>query len=378
MYAIIIIPVLLVGGTEMQTLQQIRVLVDGGYRVTLCCFYEYDERMRAEMEKTGATVVFFGENPSSGLWSLLQHLVIFFWQERPDIVHVQYIAPGFIPVLAARLAGVRTVFATVHQPGRTYGWKAHLLLRTASRLCTAFFCNSLAVEQSWFGDAAPFDRQRITSRRHWTIYNAVNVEKIASLAASDDRSSLHSQLGLGAGPVIGCVGRLRHEKGQAVLLDSMSVVIREFPVATLLMVGDGPDRTRLEQRAKNLGIANNVIWLGAKDTDDVFRLLGVMDVVVVPSKYEGFGLVAAEAMAASVPVVATCVDGLKEVVEDGISGYLVAFGDSKGLATKIVEFLRDPDKARRFGRSGNLRVKEYYSYEKYKNRILSLYSSYIK
>lgn len=370
---VVTLPVLLVGGTEMQTLHQVRVLADAGYRVTVCCFYQCDEGMRAEMEKAGARVVLLGEERASGYWSLLRRLVAFFRQERPDIVHVQYMAPGFIPVLAARLAGVRTVFATVHQPGRPYGRKAHLLLRTAARLCTAFFCNSRAVEESWFGDSALIDPARLSTRRHWTIHNAVDVEKIAAHAAAADVAALRSEFSLGAGPVVGCVGRLRHEKGQALLLEAFAEAVKQHSDVRLLMVGDGPDLGSLEMFSKSLGIAEKVIWLGARPSEAVFRLYGVMDILAVPSQFEGFGLTAAEAMSAGLPVAATHVDGLAEVVVDGETGLLVSPGDSAAFADALAKLLKEPDVARAMGRRGLERVQRTFSMQRYAHATLAAY-----
>jgi len=149
---VVTIPVLLVGGTEVQTLNLVRTLVDCGYRVTACCYYDHEASMVASMEDAGAKVVLMNLDRAAGLWHLLGKLRQFFCEERPDIVHVQYIAPGLIPILAARLAMVPTVFATAHQPGRTYGWKAKLLLRSAARLCTSFF--------QFYGGGAFLVRQR--------------------------------------------------------------------------------------------------------------------------------------------------------------------------------------------------------------------------
>lgn len=372
MRIVVTLPVLLLGGTEVQTLQQVRVLVGAGYRVTVCCFYEHDEGMRAEMAKAGARVVLLGADWSSGLWPLLRRLVAFFWHERPDIVHVQYMAPGFMPVIAARLAGVRTVFATVHQPGRPYGRKAHLLLRIAARLCTAFFCNSQAVEKSWFGDSSLFDPAKACTRRHWTIHNAVDVEKIAAIAAPADAPALRREFCLGAGPLIGCVGRLRHEKGQALLLEAFAEMARQH-AATLLLVGDGPDREVLECQARRLDVSGRVRFMGRCEPEEVFRLLAVMDVVVVPSLFEGFGLAAVEAMAAGRPVVATAVDGLAEVVEDGVSGFLIPVGDASALAVALCDLLHYPVKGLEMGRQGQERVIRNYSMQIYSNTLLQAY-----
>ncbi len=370
---VVTLPVLLVGGTEMQTLQQVSVLVQGDYAVTLVCFYEYDETMRARMAAIGANVVLLGMQRSQGLIALLRRLISLFRRERPDIVHVQYIAPGFIPVLAARLARVKTVFATVHQPGRTYGWKAHLLLRSAARLCTVFFCNSRAVEESWFGYSFLFEPGKVSNRRHYTIYNMVDVEKIAAKAVGAEVSALRKNFGLGSGKVIGCVGRLRSEKGQVWLIEAFAEVIKRHSDVSLLVVGDGPDRKALEMIAKRLGIAEKVIWLGARSSDEVFSLYGLMNILVVPSLFEGFGLTAAEAMAAGLPVVATRVDGLSEVVADKETGLLVTPGDSVVLAEALDKLLNEPETARTMGLRGLERVQRMFSLQRYADATLTAY-----
>jgi glycosyltransferase involved in cell wall biosynthesis len=330
--------------------------------------------MVALMEDAGARVDLLQELRAKGLISLFRRLTAYFRERHPDIVHVQYVAPGLIPVLAARVAGVRTIFSTVHQPGRTYGWKARLYLKFAASLCTSFICNSLAVERSWFGDSSLFDPARARMRRHWTIYNAVDVEKIAAIAAAADVPALRSEFGLGAGPVIGCVGRLRHEKGQAILLEAMEEVVKTFATARLLVVGDGPHADTLKHHAAQKGLQNHVIWCGMTDADRVFQLYRLMDVVAVPSRFEGFGLVAAEAMAAGRPVVASAVDGLEEVVENGVTGLLVPLGDSAALATALIDLLRHPAKAIGMGRKGKERVRKLFSIERYRECILAAYA----
>lgn len=373
-HVVIAIPVLRVGGTEIQTLNLVKVLKSGGYQVSVCCYFEYDDQMIREMEAVGAHVILMKLNREEGLLRVARNLIGLFKKLNPDIVHIQYIAPGFIPVLAARMVGINTVFATVHQPGRTYGWNAKLLLRIAARLCTAFFCNSRAVEESWFGDSELFDPQGYKSgRKHFTIYNAIDINRLSEIVGSVDREEMRHSLGMGKGPVVGVVARLRAEKGHASLLEAMVVVIKKIPEAILLVVGDGPDREKLEQQAHALGIAGHVLWLGQKNPAEVFRLYAIMDVLAVPSFFEGFGLSAAEAMAAQVPVVATRVDGLPEVIEDGVSGYLVKAGDGKELTGAMTDLLLDSAKAKAMGHRGHAYVKANFSLEQFKELMILVY-----
>jgi glycosyltransferase involved in cell wall biosynthesis len=155
------------------------------------------------------------------------------------------------------------------------------------------------------------------------------------------------------------VSRVRHEKGIDVLLDAM-------PGERLLVVGDGPDRAALERRAPA-----NVVWAGQQPWERAIALMKGMDIVVVPSRFEGFGLAAAEAMAAGKAVVASDVDGLREVVGD--AGVLVPAGDAVALGAALRRLLADPAERAALGRKARERVEQCFVPEMFRQKILALY-----
>jgi glycosyltransferase involved in cell wall biosynthesis len=376
---LIAIPVLLIGGTEIQTLNLVRVLFNLGCKVTVCCYYEYDESMVQRFEGAGAEVFLMKHAWANGLSHLAKCLISIFRERKPGIVHVQYIAPGLIPVIAARLAGIKTVFATVHQPGRIYGWKEKIFLKTAARLCSAFFCTSKAVEESWFGDSQILNLEKIDKKRkHFTIYNGVDVDEIDRIVKEAETERIKESLNIKNKKVVGVVGRLRSEKGQSVLLKSMVDVINVIPDAVLLVVGDGPDRHQLEQMAIQLGINDHVLWLGQRKQQEVFELYSIMDVVAVPSIFEGFGLTAAEAMAAGCPVVGSRVDGLIEIIEEGVTGYLFPVGESKKLAQALVDLLSNKQKVLDLANKGKEHIKNNFSIENFTSSTISAYQHFYK
>lgn len=376
---LITIPCSLPGGTEVQTLNLARALISGGYRVTLCCYYEYDDSMVDLFREAGAEVTLMRLDRSQGLLRLIRKLKILFQQIKPDIIHVQYMAPGLAPIIAARLSGIRTIFATVHQPGRPYGLKEKFLLRSAARLCNVFFCVSRAAEESWFGSSAVFNPGEETNpeRKHYTIYNAIDVGQIEAVINKTDRLTLKKSLGLDSGPIIGVVGRLRTEKGQDVLIKAMAMVLETFPNAFLLVIGDGPDREKFQEMASTLKLQNRILWTGQKEPESVIAYYAIMEMAVVPSRFEGFGLAAAEAMAAGLPVVASNADGLQEVVENEKTGYLVPSGDSAMIAKRVVELISNPAKAASMGRAGRERITRYFSIGHFTETILSAYQQFV-
>jgi glycosyltransferase involved in cell wall biosynthesis len=146
------------------------------------------------------------------------------------------------------------------------------------------------------------------------------------------------------------VGRLVPEKGIDVFLRAAALVRAVVPHARFVVVGDGPQRADLERRAAALGIGSDVTFTGFRA--DAWRIIAGLGLLVVPSRSDGSPLVVSEAMAAGVPVVASRVGGLPDLVEDGGSGLLVRPGEVEELARAIVSVLLEPAAATEFGARG--------------------------
>ena len=151
--------------------------------------------------------------------------------------------------------------------------------------------------------------------------------------------------------------------------------VRARVAARLLFVGDGPDLGRVQRLAHTLGVADDVLFLG--EQDPVIPLLSVSDVFLLPSSQESFGLAALEAMACGVPVVASRVGGLPEVVEDGVSGCLHAADDLEGMAQSIVQLLTDEQMHARMASAAERTAHDRYCdttivplYEKYYEKVM--------
>jgi len=146
------------------------------------------------------------------------------------------------------------------------------------------------------------------------------------------------------------VGRLEEQKGHVYMLDAWPSVLSEFPDARLLLVGEGSLRGALERRVKDLGVAPSVLFAGFRA--DVPRVLDALDVLALPSLYEGMPLTVIEASAMAKPVVATAVDGTPEVIREGRTGRLVPPRVPAALSRALRAVLRDPAAAQEMGRAG--------------------------
>jgi glycosyltransferase involved in cell wall biosynthesis len=165
----------------------------------------------------------------------------------------------------------------------------------------------------------------------------------------------------GASRVVGTMGRLSKQKAFDVLIRAMPNLLASDTNIRLLIVGDGPLRRRLEKQVETLRLSKAIKFLGLQS--DPVPIFQAMDIFVLPSKHEGFGLVLAEAMAMGVPVVGTRVVGTVDAIEDGISGLLVPYGDAEALANAILRIFSEPDLRHVLIQNGRSRVRQHFTKE---------------
>ena len=151
------------------------------------------------------------------------------------------------------------------------------------------------------------------------------------------------------------VGRLTVAKGLKVLLEAVRIIADRYPEVELILIGGGSEGPEMEAETMRLGLQEHVRFEGPKVANEVRQYLSATDVFVLSSFAEGVPVVAMEALASAVPVVATRVGGIAELVEDGVSGFLVAPGDPAVLADRVCQLLADPELRSRFGEAGRRR-----------------------
>jgi len=158
---------------------------------------------------------------------------------------------------------------------------------------------------------------------------------------------------------VGTVGRPIPEKGHASLIEAVPAVLAQHPRTQFLIVGDGSLRAELQQRVAARGHGDRVCFAGARA--DVPEMLALMDVFAFPSLSEGFGIAVIEAMASRLPVVASAIRPLSDIVIEGTTGFLVPPGDAPALAASLIQLLDDPDRRRTMGDNGRALVERQYS-----------------
>ncbi|SCL15249.1 (1-_4)-alpha-D-glucan synthase (UDP-glucose) [Micromonospora nigra] len=166
----------------------------------------------------------------------------------------------------------------------------------------------------------------------------------------------------GAGPLVGYAGRLVYEKGVQHLVEAVPALRRRHPGLRVLIAGDGPYRSELEDRARQLDVDGTVRFTGFLDSTQLPAVLGATDATVVPSLYEPFGMVALEAAAAGAPLAVARTGGLAEIVEPGVTGVSFPHSDPQALAGAVGQLLGDEVFARRVARQARVMVGQRYGW----------------
>ena len=506
MRILICIPCLLTGGTEIQTLNTVHALVQGGHEVTVACYFEHTPYMVERYRKAGAKVLLFSPEGTRvegyrAIPYLYKHLRCTIKAVRPDVTHVQYMAPGAMVILLLWLMGVKNIIATAHTAADIY--KDLRLIHFLQRHCLrAFTCITERAERSFFGTSQLYTTETVLRKRnHFTIYNAlpkatalqstvkvcaneqesnsfellqrqrersvgsrtsralciddeenfsspeekqlvalqpklcdevtngqqttdfsnqrdntefrhddenlaaelratINVEretcneKTAELYENVDENlcqvvsdtttqkknsamsaapSLRGRAG-GEAPILGVVSRLESIKGMDLVVPAFAEVLKRFPEVRLLVVGDGSLRATMEQQAAALGCADRITWVGRQPQEELNKWYGQMDIVLMPSRSEGFGLTAIETMANGCVMVASNVGGLPEVVRDGVCGLLHRTEDVHDMAEKACALLDDAALYDRLRTQALSEVKKY-SFERYAEIVCNLYNN---
>lgn len=207
--------------------------------------------------------------------------------------------------------------------------------------------------------AAKVRRAGVRPERMSVIYNAIDPTRFHE-PDPRYRAKLLRYFRQPRSLIVGAAGRLSPEKGFEVLVAAAERVLRVNPSAGFVLFGEGPERARLQQRINAAGMSQTFILAGFRA--DIDRFVPHFNLLVLPSYTEGLPNVVLESFAAAVPVVATAVGGTPEVIEDGISGYLVTPGDAESMAERIGEALAHADRLPSMGRKGRLYVQEKFGF----------------
>jgi len=310
-----------------------------------------------------ANIVYL-DGPENFSWGLIRRLQQLIRSESIDIVHTHNPGPHLYGALAGRLCG-KPVIHTKH--GRNYPDNRRKVL--LNRIATILTHRIIAVSRD--AEAVCREIESVPRAKLRTILNGTDLEEFVPKAQTGD---LKTKLGIPPEtPLIGIIARLSRVKNHKLLFRSMQKLAALGVDAALAVVGDGPLEQDLHQSVEELQLEDTVHFLGARS--DVGDLYPEFDVFVLSSLSEGVSLTLLEAMSCQIPVVATRVGGNPEVVEDGVTGYIVDESE-ESIAAALAALLAEEGAAEKrtaMGKMGRKRVAEVFSMEMTANSYLDEY-----
>jgi len=326
--------------------------------------------MAARCAEKGVQVIEMARLPGDesfqirGLFSRIIEIVQII--KRYDIRTVHTHA-SFTGRLAARLAGVNCIFYTKHRLDELkprQGMKDRLLNLVNHLTCSQVIAVSQAVKDNLI-------RQGVSAGKIEVIYNGIDTEGFRRRSATTRATLPPGEKNGGYSATVGLIARLEKEKGHRYFLEAAKIILTRMKKIQFMIIGTGSLEKELKDYARKLKIDQYVVFTGLRD--DIPELLAEMDIVVLPSLNESFGLGLVEGMCLGKPCVASNIGGIKEIIEDGKNGLLVKPADPVELAEKITFLINNPDEAHRLGQEAARTVEEKFGAREMVRKITLLY-----
>jgi len=352
MNAVFIIDHLRPDGTQTVLVQLVMGLGRRGHTQTVICLNDsWDREVVKQLNTAGAQVCIIGKIALAsgyGIYSLWRRLR----QGRFDVAITFLHVSDVLGRVLAKWARIPKIFSSLRARNVNYSRIQRFLVRSTITLADAIVINSSR------GKEFAIREEGARSDRIHVIPNGVDVERFSHPISQE---LLRERLALPiTGRLIGTVGRLTRQKGIDILLQALSLV-RNLDVH-LIIFGTGEDEVTLRELANKLGFESRVHFAGHRR--DLPELLGALDLYVHPARFEGMPNAVLEAMAAACPIVATGVDGINELIEDGKYGWLVPSEDPETLALTLREALADSNEAVRRRVAAQRRVAGHFTTQK--------------
>lgn len=286
-------------------------------------------------------------------------------KEKPDIVQCAMFNAVVHGVIAGMAARVPIIIAEEHSPAFFKKWYHRLIDRILLKFVNKIIACSEYVKEFMA------ENEGISLEKFKVIYNCINVAPFEKKISLKECTEVKRKLGLTERdyPVIGQIGRLHEAKGHINLLRALPMILKTYPHAKVLIIGEGPLHDMLKQDVAQHRLKESVLFLGQRR--DLNLCYSILDVLAFPSVYEGFGITLLEAFYKGIPCVATNVGGIPEVVGD--CGVLVEPNNPQELAQGIIEIIKDSKKRKQIIVNAKKRVTERFLPEQYVKQLELLY-----
>ena len=355
------------GGMENGIVNVTNLLPDR-HRVSICAL-DSEETFSLRIQRSGTEYFLLPKNGDGIDWGLVYRLARLIRSGKVDLVHSHNWGTFLYSVLAAKLAGVPIVHgehgknqSEVGGDGRAKRVAKRVLGRRVDQIVPV--CQAIADE--WIAYGVPQDRVK-------SIPNGVDINRFCP---RPDRGACRDEFGLPESAfLVGSVGRLDELKNYEVLVQVLGKMKDDLPDIHVAILGDGPQRTMLQELAQRTGIAERVHLLGFRTRPELF--LAGLDIFILPSKYEGMSNVVLEAMSTALPIVCADLRSHREIFVPGREGEIVSPCSAATFAASIDQLYRDDRRRRELGLAARARILKEFSIEQMVNSYARMYDTYM-
>jgi glycosyltransferase involved in cell wall biosynthesis len=285
---------------------------------------------------------------------------------KPSVIHTHHSISGFIAALITKLSYRTGQVITIHNDFRKYKLRQKIMFIGCILFADHIVCNSISTCNSLPNTIIKFINKK---KKILVNYNGVNLENIKRLCYNSDKTNF----------TIGTVARLVKQKDIITLINGFShfVRIERIDDAKLVIIGDGPSKRELQKKVADLNMTKYIFFTGMMQRKNVYHMLGSLDIFIVSSIWEGFCNAMVEAMVAGLPIVATNIKVLIEVLGSG-NGLFFKVGDYKELSTKISTLYRNPSLRKKLGIMAKIHATNKYSLKDSAKKYTAIYNNSIE
>ncbi|MCK4994897.1 MAG: glycosyltransferase [Candidatus Omnitrophica bacterium] len=322
-----------------------------------------------DFKKSGIKVIHFNMRSRFDIFCLLR-LSAFITNEKFDIVHTHLIDADIFGYFGTKIAGVSCIVSTKHN---TDDFRKR---KTIPMLLDSFVSNHLSKNIAVSNSVREFliKYQSINPKNIEVVYNGIDILKFLP-KKSKEQAKIDLKLN-DKDYVVGTIARFDKQKGYKYLIKAIPLILQNHKNVHFVLVGEGSLKNRISEMVVSMGLKDKVTFLGVRN--DIPEILNALDILVLPSLWEGLGMVLLEAQAAGIVTVASDIDGIKEVIGDEKTGMLIPPADEKSLAQKVTTLIENESLRNLLIAQAKESVKEKFNIEVMTDKIESIYKKLLK